>query len=180
MNNLLSKLLEEAERVNALEVEVVKAVKEKDEEISKVRNETSKEIGEFLDEMIKALDTAKHKGYVRIFMPYKNGERQIVLKIMRPGAAFFERGFESASCYPQASLYYFPLSIIPQSMGYDTSRGKAIWATVCDNWTQEVRDIILSAVSDEINATLAKRTEEMTVNLKEANDRYAQKFGGAK
>lgn len=180
MNNLLSKLLEEAERVNALEVEVVKAVKEKDQEISKVRNETSKEIGIFLDEMVKALDTAKKKGYVRIFMPYRNRERRIVLNITRSGATFFEQSFESIACSPHASLYYYPLSIIPQSMGYDPSCGKAIWATVCDNWTQEVRDIILSAVSDDIKATLAKRTEEMTANLKEANERYTQKFGGAK
>lgn len=173
MNNLLSKLLEEAERVNALEAEVVKSINEKDKEISRVRNETSKEIGIFLDEMVKALKTAKKKGYVRIFMPYRNDERRIVLKIIQSGAVFFEQGFESIACSPHASLYYYPLSIIPQS------NGNAIWETVCDNWTQEVRDIILSAVSEEIKATLAKRTEEMTVNLKEANDRYAQKFGGA-
>lgn len=180
MNNLLSKLLEEAERVNALEVEVVKSINEKDKEISRVRKETSKEIGIFLDEMVKALDTAKKKGYVHIFMPYRNGERRIVLNITRSGAAFFEQYNESIATFPHASLYHYPLSIIPQSMGRDQSRGKAIWEIVCDNWTQEVQDIILSAVSEDIKDTLAKRTEEMTANLKEANERYAQKFGGAK
>ena len=85
MSNLFEKLMEEAERVNALNVEVDKIVEQHEKEVEDWRLGKRRHIGEFLSEVSKAFSTAKYPStsYATLLdlgnvaVTFKNGSRGV-------------------------------------------------------------------------------------------------------
>ena len=166
MEKILEQLMEEIKRVNELNTQVDAVVAQRKAEKMAERKKTAVRIGEFLDGMKQFLIDAKVQGSVRIDMPFFCDNCRVYLKISSryQHGDFFKYGDGDIWKDGHASLYYFPLSIIPQEIEHG---GVKVWEAVCDNWSDEAERLIEQAVAEEVKRTLAKRMEEMTAQLKE-------------
>lgn len=170
MSNLFEKLLEEAERVNALNAEVDKIVADRQAEKFEERKKVAEHIGQFLERTKQVMIKADVTDALRIEMPFCCNGCSYVLRFserVRRGE-FFIKGYEDTWNDEHASLYYYPLSIIPQC------HGVKVWANVCDSWSKEAEDVIENAVAKAVKERLAERMAKMTNTLKEASRRVGE------
>ena len=168
MSNLFEKLMEEAERVNALNAEVDKIVETKKAEKCAERKKVSEHIGQFLESVKQVMIGADVTDELRMEMPFCCNGCTYVLRFSKRRGEFFIKGYEDMWKDGHASLYYYPLSIIPQCDG-----GK-VWANVCDSWSNEAEAVIENAVAKAVKERLAQRMAEMTNALKEASRRVGE------
>ena len=170
MSNLFEKLMEEAERVNALNAEVDKIVADRQAEKRAERKKVAEHIGQFLELTKQVMIEADATDELRIEMPFCCNGCSYVLRISKrfQRGEFFIKGYEDMWKDGHASLYYYPLSIIPQCDG-----GK-VWANVCDSWSKEAEAVIENAVAKAVKKRLTERMAEMTNALKEASRRVGE------
>ena len=166
MEKIPEQLMEEIKQVNELNTRVDAVVAQRKAEKMAERKKTAEHIGKFLESMKQYLIEAHADAMLHIDMPFFCGRCRIYLQFCSryQYGEFFRRGDGDIWKDGHASLYYFPLSIIPQQIEHG---GVKVWEAVCDNWSDEAELLIGQAVAEEVKRTLAKRVAEMTAQLKE-------------
>lgn len=162
-SNMMEQLMAEIKKVNELNVQVDKIVADRKAEKRAERKKVAEHIGQFLELTKQVMIKADVTDELRIEMPFCCNGCSYVLRFSKrfQHGEFFIKGYEDMWKDGHASLYYYPLSIIPQCDG-----GK-VWANVCDSWSKGAEDVIENAVAKAVKARLAERMAEMTNALKE-------------
>lgn len=178
MSKLMDELMAEAQRVNALEVEVERTVEMQKDRVQQERKDKLQSIGIFLDEMLKVLIEAD-----AMRMP-DNGATFVVLNGVKydddrynrtAGITFYTDNIYFGGYYPA------PLCGCGSCSKSETlsnafltgGKAKATIATV-DAWNPELERDIEKAIAEYVKVVLAKRMEKMQKTLQKSNDEYAQ------
>ena len=176
MNDLMKELMAEAQRVNALEIEVNKTAKAQWDAVRDSRLEKFKKIADFLYECdtllieADALNTEK-----------KNNFSVAVGSCTEPDG--YHRTIEAV--FWTNDVYIGGLYIGSGSVGSQQSISATIKYkklrlyenSVIDGWNEGTEISVMNAVSKHVKKTLAKRVEKATANLKESNEKYEKYFG---
>lgn len=178
MSNLFEKLMEEAERVNALNAEVDKIVEQHEKEVKDWRLGKRRHIGEFLDEVSKAFSAAKYPStsYATLLdlgnvaVTFKNGSRGVCQAVVEYSDGLRIR-IRGAGGFLRASYWGTP--------ELTTSRGASMMTeaaldSVTDMWKQSHEEIITEKTTEILKAWLAKRVDTMGDALKEASRRVGE------
>lgn len=175
MSKLMDELMAEAQRINALEVEVERTVERQKAQVQQERKDKLQSIGIFLDEMLKVLIEAD-----AMRMP-NNGPTFVVLNrvIYR----------ESDGYRRTAGITFYTDKIY--SGGYymgamDCSKQETFESACCtggfsesmraivDAWNPELERDIEKAIAEYVKIVLSKRMEKMQKTLQKSNDEYAK------
>lgn len=178
MSNLFEKLMEEAERVNALNVEVDKIVEQHEKEVEDWRLGKRRHIGEFLSEVSKAFSTAKYPStsYATLLdlgnvaVTFKNGSRGVCQPVVEysDGLRIRIRGAGGYLTVP-----YRGTPELSTSYGASMMTEAAL-DSVTDMWKQSYEEIITEKTTKILKAWLAKRVDTMGDALKEASRRVGE------
>lgn len=175
MSKLMDELMAEAQRINALEVEVERTVEQQKAQVQQERKDKLQSIGIFLDEMLKVLIEADAMRMPnncptfvvlnRVIYSEGDGYRRTAGitfytdKIysggyyMGSGDCSKEETFESACC----------------TGGFSRSM-----RAIVDAWSPELERDIEKAIAEYVKFVLAKRMEKMQKTLQKSNDDYAK------
>lgn len=155
-SNMMEQLMAEIKKVNELNVQVDKIVETRKAEKNAERRTVAEHIGRFLESTKQVMIEADVTDELRIELPFC-----CVLRFSKRRGDFFLKGYEDMWKDGHASLYHYPISIIPQCDG-----GK-VWEYVCNTWSKGAEDVIENAVAKAVKARLAERMAEMADALKE-------------
>lgn len=175
MSKLMDELMAEAQRINALEVEVERTVEQQKTQIQQKRKDKLQSIGIFLDEMLKVLIEAD-----AMRMP-NNGPTFVVLNRViyseddgykrTAGITFFTDRIYSGGYYTGARDCSRQESF--ESACCTGGFSKSMMAIV-DAWNPELERDIEKAIAEYVKFVLAKRMEKMQKTLQKSNDDYAK------
>lgn len=184
MSNLFEKLMEEAERVNALNAEVDKIVEQHEKEVEDWRLGKRRHIGEFLDEVSKAFSAAKYPStsYVTLLdfgnvaVTFKNGRRSVCRPIMEYSDGLRIRILGAGGCLTVGYRGRDDEIIWPELTAFrDASMmTEAALDSVTDMWKQSYEEFITEQTTKILKAWLAKRVDTMGDALKEASRRVGE------
>ena len=175
MSNLFEKLMEEAERVNALNVEVDKIVEQHEKEVEDWRLGKRRHIGEFLLDVSEAFEVAKYPKNqlcdimtIGDFLLRLTGRRYTV-RLQYCNGIRFE--VERAGGYILVSRYPVP----ELKAGWQASMAvEGMVDPLTDAWNQDFELEITNRVTKILKAWLAKRVDTMGDALKEASRRVGE------
>lgn len=164
VTDTMRKILEETERVNKLDAEVKKAVSKVSAETGLCRAEKLREIEAFLREMTSAMKTAGVNEYIHVTCCGDN-----------PNVDKYEKwkwplGVSMGSCY-------FGIGEFNVMMHFSRLHDGDIKNAFIDRFSEDDKRKIESAVVEKIEQTLRKRMDQMTADLKKANEEHAVYFG---
>ena len=179
MSNLMDELMAEMNRVNNLETEVNKTVKQLSNESGLARQEKLKEICQFLLRMTDLLLQAK------IIKPANISSCRYYSATVNTGIRF-----QNGTNAPWYSLKLeirgdeVNVKYLPESSG-----ATLIWKgnpynylTYCteylvDQWSQATYDAVENQIAEIIKKAIAKRIENATQKLKTANETHEKYYG---
>lgn len=175
MSKLMDELMAEAQRINALEVEVERTVEQQKAQIQQERKDKLQSIGIFLDEMQDVLIEAD-----AMRMP-NNGPTFVVLNrvVYREGDGYRRTAgitFYTDKIY--SGGYYLGAGNCSKQETFESACctggfSKSMRAIV-DAWNPELERDIEKAIAEYIKVVLAKRMEKMQKTLQQSNDDYAK------
>lgn len=184
MTKIFEKLMEEAERVNALNVEVDKIVEQHEQEVEDWRLGKRRHIGEFLDEVSKAFSAAKYPStryatlldFGNVAVTFKNGSRGVCQPVVEYSGCLRIRIRGAGGCL---TVGYRGMDdgIIWSELtaSHDASMmTEAALDSVTDMWKQSYEEIITENTTKVLKAWLAKRVDTMGDALKEASRRVGE------
>ena len=174
MRKLMDELMAEAQRVNALEVEVERTVEMQKDRVQQERKDKLQSIGIFLDEMLKVLIEADATKM------FDNRPTFVVLNRI----SYDDDGYKRT-----AGITFYTDKIY--SGGYymgarDCSKQETFESACCtggfsesmkaivDAWSPELESDIEKAIAEYVKIVLAKRMEKMQKTLQQSNDTYAK------
>lgn len=175
MSKLMDELMAEAQRINALEVEVERTVEQQKTQVQQERKDKLQSIGIFLDEMLKVLieaDAMRTPSNRPTFVvlnrvTYREGDGYM----RTAGITFYTDKIYSGGYYMGAG---------------DCSKQETFESACCtggfsdsmraivDAWNPELERDIEKAIADYVKFVLAKRMEKMQKTLQKSNDDYAK------
>lgn len=171
----MDELMAEAQRINALEVEVERTVKQQKAQVQQERKDKLQSIGIFLDEMLKALIEAD-----AMRMP-NNGPTFVVLNrvIYSEGDGYRRTAgitFYTDKIY--SGGYYMGARDCSKQETFEsaccTGGFSESMRAIVDAWNPELERDIEKAIADYVKFVLAKRMEKMQKTLQKSNDDYAK------
>ena len=182
MSNLMDELIAEMNRVNNLETEVNKTVKQLSNENGLARQEKLKEICQFLSRMTDLLLQAK------IIKPANDSMCLYYSVTVNTGIRFQRKTpTNDAPCYSlklairgdEVNVKYLPESSGITLIWKGKPYGYLTDCTAClvDQWSQETYDAVENQVAEIIKKAIAKRIEEATQKLKTANETHEKYYG---
>ena len=175
MSKLMDELMAEAQRINALKVEVERTVEQQKAQIQQERKDKLQSIGIFLDEMLKVLIEAN-----AMRMP-DNGPTFVVLNRViysecdgyrrTAGITFYTDKIYSGGYYMGAGNCSKEESFKSacRTGGFSESM-----RAIVDAWNPELERDIEEAIAEYVKVVLAKRMEKMQKTLQKSNDDYAK------
>lgn len=175
MSKLMDELMAEAQRINALEVEVERTVEQQKAQVRQERKDKLQSIGIFLDEMLKVLIEAD-----AMRMP-NNGPTFVVLNrvIYREGDGYRRTAgitFYTDKIY--SGGYYIGARDCSKQETFEsaccTGGFSESMRAIVDAWNPELERDIEKAIADYVKVVLAKRMEKMKAELQKSNDDYAK------
>lgn len=175
MSKLMDELMAEAQRINALEVEVERTVEQQKAQVQQERKDKLQSIGIFLDEMLKVLIEAD-----AMRMP-DNGPTFVVLNsvIYREGDGYRRTAgitFYTDKIY--SGGYYMGARNCSKQETFEsaccTGGFSESMRAIVDAWNPELERDIEEAIASYIKYVLAKRMEKMQKTLQKSNDEYAK------
>jgi len=175
MSKLMDELMAEAQRINALEVEVERTVDRQKAQVQQERKDKLQSIGIFLDEMLKVLIEAD-----AMRMP-NNGPTFVVLNrvIYREGDGYMRTAgitFYTDKIY--SGGYYMGAGDCSKQETFEsaccTGGFSESMRAIVDAWNPELERDIEKAIASYIKYVLAKRMEKMQKTLQKSNDEYAK------
>lgn len=182
MSNLMDELMAEMNRVNNLETEVNKTVKQLSNESGLARQEKLKEICQFLLRMTDLLLQAK------VIKPANHSSCRYYSATVNTGIRFQrETPTHNAPWYSlklvingnEVNVKYLQessgVTLIwkskPYSILYDCT------ACLVDQWSQATYDTVENQIAEIIKKAIAKRIEDATQKLKTANETHEKYYG---
>lgn len=175
MSKLMDELMAEAQRINALEVEVERTVEQQKAQVQQERKDKLQSIGIFLDEMLKVLIEAD-----AMRMP-NNGPTFVVLNrvIYREGDGYMRTAgitFYTDKIY--SGGYYMGARDCSKQETFEsaccTGGFSESMRAIVDAWNPELERDIEKAIAEYVKVVLAKRMEKMQKTLQKSNDDYAK------
>ena len=175
MSKLMDELMAEAQRINALEVEVERTVEQQKAQVQQERKDKLQSIGIFLDEMLKVLIEAD-----AMRMP-NNGPTFVVLNrvIYREDDGYMRTAgitFYTDKIY--SGGYYMGARNCSKQESFEsaccTGGFSESMRAIVDAWNPELERDIEEAIASYIKHVLAKRMEKMQKTLQKSNDDYAK------
>jgi len=175
MSKLMDELIAEAQRINALEVEVERTVERQEAQVQQERKNKLQLIGIFLDEMLKvlieadAMRTPNNKPTFvvlnRVIYSEDDGYRRTA------GITFYTDKIYSGG-------YYIGTMDCDKQESFESACrtggfSKSMRAIV-DAWNPELERDIEKAIAGYIKHVLAERMEKMQKTLQKSNDDYAK------
>lgn len=172
MNNLMRELMAEAQRINALEVEVERTVDRQKAEVQQGRKDKLQEIRLFLDDMLKVLIEAdamrmpdNRPAFVLLnYLSYDDDGYQ-----RTPAITFYTDNIFFGGYYP-GSRDCSKNETLTSALRYG-GLAKAT-RTIVDAWSQDLEGKIEKAIAGHVKSVLAKRMEKMRKELQKSNDEY--------
>ena len=164
MTDTMRKILEEAERVNKLDAEVKKAVSKVSAETGLCRSEKLQEIEAFLREMSGAMKAAGVTGCIDVTCCGDNPNVDKYANWKWPLGVSI-----SGSC--------FMICEFNVMMHFSRLPDGDIKNTFIDRFSEDDKRKIESVVVERIEKTLKKRMDQMTADLKKANEEHEVYFG---
>ena len=178
MSKLMDELMAEAQRINALEVEVERTVDRQKAEIQQCRKDKLHDIHLFLDKMHDALIEAD-----AMRMP-DNGPTFVVLNNVwydddgynrNAGIIFYKDNIYFGGHYPQYGIGCGCGSCSRNetlSHALLTGGNAKVTLAIVDAWSPKIENDIEEAIASYIKCALAKRMEKMRKELQKSNDEY--------
>ena len=175
MSKLMEELITEAQRINALEVEVERTVEQQKAQVQQERKDKLQSIGIFLDEMLKVLIEAD-----AMRMP-NNGPTFVVLNrvIYSEGDGYRRTAgitFYTDKIY--SGGYYMGARDCSKQETFEsaccTGGFSESMRAIVDAWNPELERDIEKAIAEYVKVVLAKRMEKMKKTLQKSNDDYAK------
>ena len=175
MSKLMDELMAEAQRINALEVEVERTVERQKAQVQQERKDKLQSIRIFLDEMLKVLIEAD-----AMRMP-NNGPTFVVLNrvIYSEGDGYRRTAgitFYTDKIY--SGGYYIGARDCSKQETFEsaccTGGFSESMMAIVDAWNPELERDIEKAIADYVKFVLANRMEKMKAELHKSNDEYAK------
>lgn len=174
MSKLMDELMAEAQRVNALEVEVERTIDRQKEQIEQERKDRLQSICVFLDRMREVLIEADAMN-----MP-NNGPTYVLLYGVHYNSNGYNRSagitFYTDRIY--SGGYYSGAGDCSKQEIFENAaiRGASSESmkAIVDAWSPKLEDQIEKAIADYVKVVLAKRMEKMKAELQKSNDEYAK------
>ena len=180
MSKLMDELMAEAQRINALEVEVERTVKQQKAQVQQGRKDKLQGIHLFLDKMHDVLIEAD-----AMRMP-DNGPTFVVLNSVQydddhynrtAGITFYTNDIYFGGYYPGYGIGCGCGSCSKnETLSHAFLTGGTAKATlaIVDAWNPELERDIEKAIAEYVKVVLAKRMEKMRKTLQQSNDTYAK------
>lgn len=175
MSKLMDELMAEAQRINALEVEVERTVEQQKAQVQQERKDKLQSIGIFLDEMLKVLIEAD-----AMRMP-NNGPTFVVLNRVTYSEADGYRRTAGITFYTDkiySGGYYMGARNCSKQETFEsaccTGGFSESMRAIVDAWNPELERDIEKAIAEYVKIVLAKRMEKMQKTLQKSNDDYAK------
>ena len=177
MSKLMDELMAEAQRVNALEVEVERTIDRQKEQVKQERKDKLQSIGIFLDKMLKVLIEAD-----AMRMP-NNEPTFVVLNrvIYREGDGYRRTAgitFYTDKIY--SGGYYMGARNCSKQETFEsaccTGGFSESMRAIVDAWNPELERDIEEAIAEYVKVVLAKRMEKMQKKLSNSNNEYEAYF----
>lgn len=174
MSKLMDELMAEAQRINALEVEVERTVDRQKAQVQQERKNRLQSICVFLDKMRDVLIEAD-----AMKMP-NNGPTYVLLYGVHYNSNGYNRsaGITFYTDKIFSGGYYSGAGDCSRQETFESAqiygaRSESMMAIV-DAWSPELEDQIEKAIADYVKVVLAKRMEKMKAELQKSNDEYAK------
>lgn len=175
MSKLMDELMAEAQRINALEVEVERTVEQQKAQVQQERKDKLQSIGIFLDEMLKVLIEAD-----AMRMP-NNGPTFVVLNRVIYSERDGYRRTAGITFYTDkiySGGYYIGSNSCSKQETFEsaccTGGFSESMRAIVDAWNPELERDIEKAIAEYVKVVLAKRMEKMQKTLQQSNDTYAK------
>lgn len=175
MSKLMDELMAEAQRINALEVEVERTVERQKAQVQQERKDKLQDIGVFLDGMRKLLIEAD-----AMRMP-NNAPTFVVLNrvIYREGDGYMRTAgitFYTDKIY--SGGYYMAARSCSKQETFESACCTGVFSdsmmAIVDAWNPKLERDIEEAIAEYVKVVLAKRMEKMQKTLQKSNDDYAK------
>ena len=175
MSKLMDELMAEAQRINALEVEVERTVEQQKAQVQQERKDKLQSIGIFLDEMLKVLIEAD-----AMRMP-DNGPTFVVLNRVTYSEVDGYRRTAGITFYTDkiySGGYYMGARNCSKEERFEsacrTGGFSESMRAIVDAWNPELERDIEEAIAEYVKVVLAKRMEKMQKTLQKSNDDYVK------